>query len=119
MNARLLVAVRDRIVRQPQTFRMGAYITEIGAEAKGCLAMHAIAEAEGKTMRQLSREADNTVEGYEGKRACELLEITADQGRTLFHLQLWPVAHRLLYKTKPARAAAQRIEHFIATNGVE
>jgi hypothetical protein len=119
MNTELLAKVKDRILSDPESFRMGAYITEIGDHSCGCIAMFTLSEKEGKTLAQLSKEADTTPDGYEPSRAAHFLEITPEQARTLFHLNMWPVDFRLSYRRNKAKSAAHRISYFIATNGVE
>lgn len=119
MNISLLNKVSARIKANPQAFRMGAYITEIGTTTCGCIAMHALAEKEGKTLAELSAEIERTPDGYEPSRAAHFLEITPEQARCLFHLQMWPLAHRLFYRKDKAKAARGRIAWFIETNGVE
>lgn len=119
MNEGLLLKVKERIYANPDRFRMGAYITEIGPITCGCIAAFSIAEGEHTELVDVSAKADRTPIGYEAKRAAELLEITAEQGWLLFHLGMWPVEFRLMYKRNKPLAATKRITRFIETNGTE
>lgn len=106
MNTELLLKVKAKILAEPEHFDMGRFF---GTEC--CIAGHALI---------LAGLACCNVE-QESKRVLELRNTQVDR---LFYIEDWPVKFRLGYvgaDTDPRRSqiAADRIDHFIATEGRE
>ena len=114
MNIDLLLKVKEQILKQPELFDMSRWFlpTECGTAA--CIAGWAWLLS-GREEREFS--GDRT-------RMVPQLDLTAEQERSLFHVCDWPRIFAGHYKSARtpayrARIGAERIDHFIATNGDE
>lgn len=141
MNIKLLKKIRREILRRPKQFNMNYWfryspkeISHCGTSA--CIAGWALTFGQ-KTTKPI--DAAKSLESEFGtafifqlgrwnanitKQAEELLELTELQAQKLFFHTEWPENFKKAYihgktSTARAKAAAARIDHFIATEGME
>lgn len=124
MNTKLLLKVKAAILAEPAKFRMELYFqseTSSPCGTAACIGGHAIAiSRKWKRLR-----AGFKLDSYHPE-ASRCLEIAPDseQADSLFSAGMWPRQFRdRYYKARTAKqrakAAADRIDHFIATEGRE
>lgn len=125
MNTRLLRKVQKAILAEPAKFDMDFYFARSGESPCGtvaCIAGHAIALT--KKFRKLRCGLNPRVRFNAADIAQGALGLNYEGAWNLFHLDDWPSKYRRGYlNAKSARgktrAAARRIDHFIATGGKE
>lgn len=122
MNTKLLLKVKAAILAEPLKFDMSSYFRkkqESPCGTAACIAGHSIA---------ISRKYKKLKAGLNiifGKNiAVKALDLDWYEADVLFYLSGWPSRFRQRYikaETPEARskAAADRIDHFIATGGQE
>lgn len=124
MNVPLLREIQQRILAEPDAFRMDKWT---------CGSAHCIAGwACALRGYKLHREHDYTRRKWHvferhvpiAIAARALLGITSDKAGNLFHVATWPEQFLSAYdrttnRTARAAIATERIEHFIATDGAE
>lgn len=125
MNISLLTDVKYNILAVPETFDIREWLTDnINApcETTGCIAGHAVAVVNSaKSLRQLSEEF------YKldiPAMAMAALELKYEQKQRLFYIMHWPIKFQTAYIERNnaehhAQVTADRIDHFIKTNGAE
>lgn len=127
MNTELLLKVKTAILADPEKFDMESFYDVNADTACGttaCICGHAIFEAG----RIDSLEAGYGREGYSDEdEGGELLGLTNPTARRLFYCKRWPDYFYDRYvnarfdedRSEMAKVAAERIDHFIATEGNE
>jgi hypothetical protein len=126
MNTQLLLQVKAAILAEPHLFDMEFYLVRRLCGTAACIAGHAVHIAAPQVYDAAIHRL-NTGGGYfvdlggEGKTA---LDIDAETAKRLFLTTRWPEEFLEAYEdcaTSEQRAvvAAQRIDHFIATNGAD
>ena len=131
INKELLLQVRDRILAEPANFDMRCYAAprEDGCGTTACIAGWAIALHGGLDLGTLLERVDSN-SLPELTAACALgitFGASESQATSLFHERCWPWKFRVNYlrarecgdDNQRARAAADRINHFIQTEGAE
>lgn len=132
MNTKLLLKVRDAILADPTKFRMEWWFQKEPKSPCGtsaCIAGHALAiTKKWKTLEAGTKYYLDIVGFFGGEevsqaaaRAFGLDGVSADK---LFAKDLWPKSFKNRYKRahtakQRAKAAADRIDSFIATDGHE
>ena len=124
VNRELFEKVKAHILEEPRRFYMGDYVTTPDAispwEAPACGTVACIAGwAYLLSVKRPSKDANAIAED----RAVKLLGITLAESHCLFYAGSWPdeYSHRYidaenaLDYTGMAQAAADRIDHFLAT----
>jgi hypothetical protein len=124
MNVKLLEQVAAMIEKYSENFYMGAWTIgtlvadkQVAPDCKttGCIAGWAIAIVDGAADGQQY----DTFAFRE--KATDYLHLSDAQAERLFYLDCWPDRFTEDYARAPKRGqiAAERIRHFIATNGAE
>ena len=108
MNVELLLKIKEQILKEPENFVMSVY---------HCGTAHCIG---GWAQVMTGPRVDSMVT----TDALNALDISLAQGDKLFYVAGWPTKFRLAYVNDVTRegrvkAAVDRIDHFIATNGEE
>lgn len=108
MNIPLLIQIQAQIIQHPEHFDMATW--DCGSVA--CICGWAIRLTRGESMQWCGPYF------HEGRRA---LGLTCEEGNRLFHRKNWPRQFCVMSGTEKAhaKAAAARIDHFIATEGRE
>lgn len=122
MNKPLLRKVKAAILAEPKKFKMDAWFEpdkESPCGTSACIAGHAIAIAnKAKTINE-AQEIASEGEYSCGKQARDLLKIGFESSEALFYEDQWPkqfrISHRYSSREELAKAAADRIDHFMAT----
>lgn len=105
MNIKLLRRIQARFKRYPKSCNMNVCRPASNPKSKcGCIAHYA--EIIG----------GDKVATWVGQGP---LEISDEEARRLIHLLEWPEQFQSAYRRNRAKATIARIEHFIATKGVE
>jgi len=125
MNIPLLLKVKAAILAEPLKFDMDSFFNRSVTSPCGstaCIAGHAVA------ITHRWKKLETGVKKFDlvgcGDEAQELLGITFNQRWALFQLYAWPPKYSRAYRMATssngrARVAANRITHFIRTNGAE
>lgn len=132
MNTKLLLRVKNRILKEPAQFIMADGISTRAGDGDlprkipncgtaCCIAGWAVTLAAKKLPKNIK---SKSWFGYVEKRAQNILELNAYQRAGLFYLTHWPLHYRTAWKAAStlegrAQIAADRIDHFIATDGAE
>lgn len=144
MNVKLLKRIANIIQRRADQFNMSYWFHESAfsshCKTESCIAGWALTltDTKKKTLAQpllTARDIKpdfggcNFIDGYENKdvvlRARKVLDLNEEQSRRLFYVEKWPFNFELAYRhatrhsKENARIAANRIRHFIKTNGEE
>ena len=136
----LLRATKHAILEEPRHFDMSGWLQENNCNTTACIAGHIVCQAKGLTVDQAAND-DTVAESSIGSLAQQLLGLESGAGVTfrLFYADCWPEPFQGRYENlltdlgdlKPslggpwdvhvqaARIAADRIEHFIETDGAE
>lgn len=125
MNTELLMEVRQRILDEPRQFDMDVFfeshadIPNCGTAA--CIAGWAIALSEKTTPKEAKNR--NFSLDYE-ILAVRALRIDFHQANRLFYVGTWPAEFQSRFRMsvesdERAQVAAERIDHFIKTEGAE
>jgi len=138
MNTKLLLRVKRAILRHPKQFDMSRWFFYVGADVPRCGTTACIAgwalTLDGKTTPlKMAKRLYKKLTGGELReggamggiynndiesRAAKALGLTEHQARWLFHVHNWPREFQNGVNPSP-ELAAQRIDHFIATEGRE
>ena len=131
MNVELLTRVKEAILREPKQFYMGSWFANdssyyIHYEIPNCGTTACIggwAVVLGKGFHN-PREADEAIGSRIGREPETQLQLTPEEGNRLFFSEHWPEQFRIAFDTaetpeQRAQIAANRIEHFIKTEGRE
>lgn len=120
MNTELLLKVKAAILAEPLKFNMASFFSADGCGTTACIAGHAIAIDYGEL--DLSKWDQFAAYHLKGRSA---LGLDDGQANRLFYSELWP--HEIFERYEDASEAsnrslmaeitAERIDHFIATNG--
>jgi hypothetical protein len=125
MNIELLQRVKKAILDNPEHFSMDYWYQYIDENGHVTLENYTVGVAEGLT--ECGTKAciagwavflgrDDSTGVYDiGLYAQNILDLTNDQARRLFHMDRWPKQFWL----DDTETAAARIDHFIATGGRE
>jgi len=142
MNIEMLNRVKQTILDEPRKLDMNVFLKRYPDEMLGraedftpcgthaCIAGWAcildIMDKRGITVEEISRDTIRNKDDYENEygKAGKILAINRVEQYKLFYLEDWPSEFTKRYddsKTAQERAevTAQRIEHFIATDGKE
>jgi hypothetical protein len=118
MNTKLLLKVRDRILAEPEHFDMAEYFLDQPCGTTACIA--------GWTKAIVTRQSlKNCRRSHIWAFARNALGINEEQAKKLFYDDHWPHPFDFNYAEandnakELAQIAADRINHFIATNGEE
>lgn len=122
MNIELLQQIKARILAEPDAFRMDTW----SCGTAHCIAGWACA-LNGLTVKNPREHAtaQTLTDGrYPGDVGAKLLGVRTPIADRLFMVSAWPKQFALAYLDTASRAeraqiAAERIDHFIATNGAE
>lgn len=125
MKTRLLLKVRDAILAEPTKFDMSEWYQkdmESPCGTAACIAGHIIVQ--GKKLERVSQLNDA---GWISGEAKNLAGLTFLEKGILFYTNNWPARFRNRYRRHElkrnralmAKAAADRIDHFISTKGKE
>lgn len=127
MNKDLLIQVKHKILENPDHFSMSEWFSDFNGQehfrypdmqeascgTTACIAGWALSLAKpgGKIYESLQHDA------------AEVLDISYSRSDDLFYQSYWPTAFRAQYlearnNKERAEAAARRIDHFIATEGI-
>lgn len=132
MNIQLLLQVKEQILKEPLQFRMENWFSDVSpffipnCGTTACIGGWAVAILKQITPREAALE--NGVTDFSRNAAARYaLLLTEAQAERLFYRTSWPDRFRDDYlwarhnqdMTKAAQVAAERIDHFIATNGNE
>ena len=135
MNKELLLKVKEAILREPENFRMDRWLhkrqpNDPTCNTTACIGGWAVVLHENSTpVAEYYKRAE--VDFVFGEKveplATEFLGLDYEQKERLFYDENWPWefesrfrdAERDKNKTLMAQIAAERIDHFIATNGEE
>jgi len=114
MNIELLNRIQQKILADPTSFQMETFFAppwpEDDCDTAACIA--------GWTLLLSGKNKACDV----AEEAAKVLGITLKQAALLFYEGGWPEKFRLrskVYSDKAAQLAADRIDHFIATDGQE
>lgn len=125
MNTELLLKVKAAILAEPLKFDMDTWFDESEdspCKTTACIAGHALAiEEKRETLKPGLEYAYSSKAGDIGQ---ELLALDEDQRAVLFSIGGWPDKFQCAYararnSKQRAKSAADRIDHFIATEGRE
>lgn len=126
MNVELLEQVADYILRHPDELAMDSWSDIPGTIKRlfGCGTTRCIAGTAMFLAQQNGADIPNSASTP--GMAQKLLRLTFEQAERLFYVQNWPVEYRIAYQLQRSKYSdtnawitAQRIDHFIATNGEE
>jgi hypothetical protein len=124
MNTELLLRVKAAILEEPNKFDMGMWFEDAACGTTACIAGWSVALSENlKDLRDgfsFWGKLDGTISGHAAK-AIGVDELTADK---LFYTNNWPEDLERLFNNahsteERAKVAADRIDHFISTEGRE
>lgn len=127
MNTELLLKVRDAILAEPLKFDMRDWLAQSENSPCGttaCIAGWAASIHLGHEKLSETARLFNSNDSDDEFFPEEYLDIGPFEQDILFYKSNWPEPFRSQYLTAKnaadrARAAADRIDHFIATNGAE
>lgn len=129
MNTKLLLEVKAKILEEPKQFEMSAYFSNAsnsGIEIPNCGTAACIGGWAISFSKKLNPNlaSAGVVHGW-GSEAQKILDLTAPERHQLFYAGNWPEPFRSKFgeavagSKEAAQIAADRIDHFIATEGRE
>jgi hypothetical protein len=129
MNTKLLKRVREAIVQYPEQFDMGNWFENNACSSRcgtaACIAGWAVTLANAKYKESPRAAYDEVLNDEVSCPAERVLELLGGEANRLFYTMYWPDDFKQAYRDAKydpvarARVGAERIDHFIKTQGRE